>query len=191
MKCSHKEGAALRKEPLRCIFCYAYRPGSAVDGGFSVNLYNDDSLSFTAFDARRCPVCEERFPLAKGTARQVLGLIAQADGWLRAFPPRMAALDRPVHIANIGVDGYPLFQMEDFNLLLQCEFRSTRGHYARLMYNLIEDISALLDARGFRLTLTSFGWDSARIAAQQAEAQARQEQAQRQDTGAERRRRFG
>ena len=179
----------MRKESLRCIFCYAYRPGSAVDGGFSVNLYNDDTLSFTAFDARRCPVGEEHFPLAKGTARQVLGLIGNADGWLRAFPPRMAAQERPVHISNIGVDGYPLFQLEDFDRLLQCEFRSTRGHYARLMYNLIEDISALLDARGFRLTLTSFGWDSARIAAMQAEQ--RQEQLQRQDTGGERRRRFG
>ncbi len=181
----------MRREPLRCIFCYAYRPGNAADGGFSVNLYNNDTLSFTAFDARRCQVYEENFPLAKGTARQALNLIAQADGWLRAFPPRMAALDRPIHISNIGVDGYPLFQLEDFDRLLQCEFRSTRGHYARLMYNLIEDISALLDARGFRLTLNSFGWDGAQIAAQQAEAQARQEQARRHDTGGERRRRFG
>jgi hypothetical protein len=85
--------------------------------------------------------------------------IKEADGWLWNFPPRMSFKDNPDHVSTIGLDGYPLFRLEDFQMMATLnEFRSTRGHYAREMMNLIEEIAALLDSCGFRLTLRSFTW---------------------------------
>ncbi len=133
------------------------------DGGFAVNVYSDDVLSFTTFDGSRQPVQELIFTLGKGTAQRVLNLIERADPWLRTFPMRMCCKPQPDDISMIGVDGYPLFQMEDFDALMTCEFRSIRGHNARLMFNLLEDISAVLGREGCDLTLKGFGWHNERI----------------------------
>ena len=67
--------------------------------------------------------------------------------------------EHPDHISTIGLDGYPLFLLEDFQEMATVNgFRSTRGHYAREMMNLIEEIAAVLDLCGFQLTLRSFSW---------------------------------
>ncbi len=151
----------MRKDDVRCIFCYAYRPGHQRDGGFSVNVYSDDTLSFSTYDVKRHLQSEQRFVLARGTGLRIIECIEAADRWLWNFPPRMSAREEPEMISVIGLDSYPLFQLEDFEQLLQCTFRSTRGHFARLMYNLLEDISATLARCGFTLALDRFGWDPA------------------------------
>ena len=149
----------MRKESVRCVFCYAYRPGDLRDGGFAVNVFSDDTLSFSTYDGRRHLLAEQRFVLPAGTHQRVLGYIRAADDWLWNFPARMVARQPSRQIATVGLDGYALFQLEDFAELLNCGFLSTRGHCARLMFNLLEDIGAALGSCGFRLNLDSFGWN--------------------------------
>ena len=149
----------MRRNSVRAVFCYAYEPGHLLDGGFSVNVFSHDMLSFSLFDSRRQPIGESCFVLPRGTALRLVKIIERADSWLWNFPPRMCFKDVPDHVSTIGLDGYPLFRLEDFQLMATVnEFRSTRGHYAREMMNLIEEIAAVLDACGFRLTLRSFTW---------------------------------
>ncbi len=150
----------LRRNAIRSVFCYAYRPGHGRDGGFSVNVFTNDLLSFSTFDAQRRLKGECTFRLEPGTCQRVLEYIRGADDWLWNFPPRMAWQQVPDEISVIGVDGYSLFQIEDFPRLVVSEFRSIRGHNTRLMINLIEDIASLLSAQGLELTLNSFMWRS-------------------------------
>ncbi len=132
-----------------------------MDGGFSVNVFGDDHLSFATFTGQRTLIGKQLFALPQGTSQRILTLIRNADHWLAAFPVRMSRLQQPNQISIVGMDCYPLFQLEDFDLLLDCPFRSKRGHNARLMYNLLEDISAVLETCGFHLALDSFLWDAA------------------------------
>ncbi len=149
----------MRRNAVRAVFCYAYEPGHLRDGGFAVNVFSNDMLSFTAFDTRRQPIGESCFILPRGTAQRLIRAIKDADDWLWNFPPFMSFKDAPDHISTIGLDGYPLFRLEDFQLMATLnEFRSIRGHYAREMMNLIEEVAAILDVCGFRLTLRSFTW---------------------------------
>ena len=149
----------MRRNAVRAIFCYAYTPGHLRDGGFAVNVFSNDMLTFTAFDVRRQPIGESSFILPRGTAQRLIRVIRDADDWLWNFPPAMSFREAPDAVSTIGLDGYPLFRLEDFQLMATVnEFRSIRGHYAREMMNLIEEIAALLDACGFRLTLRSFTW---------------------------------
>lgn len=151
----------LRRNAIRSVFCYAYRPGHGRDGGFSVNVFTNDLLSFSTFDRNRRLMSEYTFRLEPGTCQQILTYISAADDWLWNFPPRMAYQPVPDEISTVGVDGYPLFQIEDFPRLVVSEFRSIRGHNTRLMMNLIEDIASLLSAQGLNLTLNSFLWSAA------------------------------
>ena len=149
----------MRKSGVRAVFCYGYEPGHKRDGGFVVNVFSNDTLSFSTYNAQRQPLQEVCFILPAGTALKLIRHIQRADDWLWNFPPRMIFKDNPDQISTIGLDGYPLFRLEDFQLMATVnEFRSTRGHYAREMMNLIEEISALLDTCGFRLTLCGFSW---------------------------------
>ena len=129
------------------------------DGGFSVNVFSNDMLSFSTFGPGHRPLREWHFVLPSGTAIQLVEHIENADSWLWNFPPRMCFKEKPDRISTIGLDGYPLFRLEDFQEMATVnEFRSIRGHYAREMMNLIEEIAALLDSCGFQMTLHSFGW---------------------------------
>lgn len=149
---------SLRRNAIRSVFCYAYRPGHNRDGGFSVNVFTNDMLSFSVFDRFRRLQHELAFQLQPGTCQTILDYIQGADDWLWNFPPRMCYQQIPDEISIIGVDGYSLFQIEDFPRLVVSEFRSIRGHNTRLMMNLIEDIASLLSRQGLDLTLNSFHW---------------------------------
>ena len=153
-------GECVDRGTRSCIFCYAYRPGAWADGGFSVNVFGDDRLSVSTFSSQRLPLQQYYFLLPAGTSQRVLTLIRNADPWLTGFPVRMSKLPQPRQVSIVGLDCYPLFQLEDFDLLLDCPFLSKRGHNARLMYNLLEDISAVLETCGFHLSLDSFLWDA-------------------------------
>ena len=150
----------MARDTSSCIFCYAYRPCNGYDGGFTVNIFGDGNMVFTTYDSRRAMQQETFFLLPKGTQQRVLAKIREADAWLAGFPLRMACKQYPDSVSTVGLDGCSLFQLEDFHQLLDCPFRSIRGHYARLMYNLLEDISAVLSSCGYSLTLESFGWNA-------------------------------
>ena len=151
----------MRKNSIRAVFCYAYEPGHMRDGGFSVNVFSNDMLSFSTYTTQHQLIQELCFVLPVGTAMKLVRHIQRADTWLWNFPPRMRYKDSPDHISTIGLDGYALFRLEDFQKMATAnEFRSIRGHYAREMMNLIEEIAALLDSCGFQLTLKSFSWQT-------------------------------
>ena len=146
----------------RVVFCYAYRPGplsGAQDGGFCVHLRDDDSLTFTCYSFSMQPVSELVFPLQRGCHRQVIALMDGAKLWLREFPHYMRVNEQPETIAHLGFDGYSqMFRIDDFMQLMSCPFRTKRGHYARMMYNLLEDISTILLTQGIDLKPDGFTW---------------------------------
>ena len=149
----------MRRNIVRAVFCYAYEPGHMRDGGFTVNVFSNDMLSFSTFGPNHRLLREYHFVLPPGTAMHLVELIEDADSWLWNFPPRMCFKEKPDHISTIGLDGYPLFRLEDFQEMATVnEFRSIRGHYAREMMNLIEEIAALLASCGFQMTPRSFVW---------------------------------
>ena len=145
----------------RAVFCYAYR--TTAQGGFSVNLFENDTFTFSCFDSGRRLTDELVFALKPGAASSVLRLMARNSDWLASFPLRMTPDYAPRDISVIGIDGYPLFQMEDFDALLDCTFGSIRGHYARMMYNLLEEVCGLLSALGLQLSVNAFSWDTRMI----------------------------
>ncbi|MBR3493839.1 MAG: hypothetical protein IKH38_00280 [Clostridia bacterium] len=143
---------------VQSIFCYAYQAGPE-GRGFSVNVYNNDTLAFSLYDERRQMLSEECFTLDRGTHLRILQLIRRAErDWLNSFPTRMARWDTPRHISRIGLDSHALFQLEDLEELMQLPFRTQRGHFGRLMFNLLEDVSAILLSQGFELSIRSFTW---------------------------------
>ena len=151
----------------KAIFCYGYIPDPSwrpKDGGFCVNFYDDDTLAFTCFDTRANPVSEVRFALPPAIKVAFYACIAPA-GWMKNMYPimRLGEGMRPRYASRIGIDGYPLFLIEDFDELMNCPFRSGRGHYARMMYNLLEDIATVFSQAGLDLTPVSFFWDENRI----------------------------
>ncbi len=149
----------MRKGSIRAVFCYGYQPGSQRDGGLVVNVFSNDMLSFSTYDLQHRPIEEVCFVLPVGTAMKLIRYIQKGDSWLWNFPPRMCFKETPDRISTSVRDGYPLFRLEDFQLMATVnEFRSTRGHYARNMLNLMEEIAALLDTCGFQLTLHTFSW---------------------------------
>ena len=98
---------------VQSIFCYAYQAGPE-GRGFSVNVYNNDTLAFSLYDERRQMLSEECFTLDRGTHLRILQLIRRAErDWLNSFPTRMARWDTPRHISRIGLDSHALFQLED------------------------------------------------------------------------------
>ena len=67
------------------------------------------------------------------------------------------------YTAQIGIDGYREILLEDFDALMRSPFRSARAHYARKLYNLLEDISTILNELSFELEPNRFMWDMNRI----------------------------
>ena len=146
------------------VFSYSYTPTvpriSPNDGGFSVNLYDNDILEFSWRDTSSAPLGTQCFALPPAARMRYLALVQSNAGWLASFPQCMRLDREPRYTSFIGVDGYPLFLMEELPQLMQCPFRSIRGHYARVMYNFFEDISSIFYHFGVNITLEGFSWDA-------------------------------
>ncbi len=148
----------------RAVFCYVYQPDPAVgDGGFSFSLFDNEIGVFTCYDVNGQPVDEKGFRLPQNTARQLQLLAYQNRSWLQDVPTYMRVRDTYQYASVIGLDGYPLIRLEDFCEMMNCPFRSARGHYARMLYNLLEDASNVLWQCGLDLQPFGFTWDTSRI----------------------------
>lgn len=146
------------------VFCYAYRPflraSGQNDGGFTVNLMENGLLVFDVFSAERQIIREHTFSVPIGVVTRYRQEVARAAWWLRTMPLHMAAGNRPQFSAVVCLDNFPEpFVFDDLPALINCAFRSERGHYARMMYNLLEDVAGMLAASGIDLRLDSFQWD--------------------------------
>ncbi len=149
----------------RAVFCYVYQPNPAAgDGGFALNLFDNDIAVFTCYDVSGNPVDEKGFQLPQGAARQTQLLAYRCRSWLQDVPAHMRVHETCQYASTIGLDGFPLICLEDFCEMMYCPFRSARGHYARMLYNLLEDISNVLWQCGLDLQPFSFTWDANRIA---------------------------
>ena len=149
----------------RAVFCYVYQPNPAAgDGGFALQLFDNDIAVFTCYDLEGQATSEQGFRLPQGVARQSQMLSYRNRSWLQDVPGYMRVRENAQYASIIGLDGFPLFRMEDFCEMMSCPFRTARGHYARMVYNLLEDISTLLLQCGLDLQLFSFNWDERLIA---------------------------
>lgn len=144
------------------IFGYAYRPlhtTNPQDGGFSVNLLQGGLLIFNEYSLNLQITREIRFQLPADTAWRTLALIEQSRPWLPSVPPRMTTGEDTVSEYTFCFAGYNPFRMEDMIQLMDCPFRTMRGHYVRLVYGLMESISSLLLNSGVDLQPGGFRWD--------------------------------
>ena len=150
----------------RALFVYAYVPNvprNPEDGGFLINLFEDDRLTFTHYAADRSVLQEYRFAVPPRLRMGYLACVDTARPWLSQMYQVMRAGEAARYSCRIGIDGYPLFLVEDFEALMNCPFRSARAHYARKMYLLLEDIATELFQAGFTMTPQSFMWDDGRV----------------------------
>lgn len=153
--------AAIGNKP---VFCYAYRPLlnalAMGDGGFTVNLMENGVLVYDRYTAGRQVIEEHTFAVPMELATRYQQEVHRASWWLNSLPLHMSAGPQPLYAAMIGLDGCPeMFRMDDPHALINCPFRTERGHYARMMYNLLEDVAGMLARCGLDLRLDCFRWD--------------------------------
>ena len=143
------------------VFCYSYlvyRPQDPGFAGFTLNLYADDQLVYTTYDASRRPTGECSFRVGPEIRERYFRMLNYAMPWLRHVPDRLGSGERPQTESSFGFSGHPMFRVEDLTDLLSLDFGSQRGHYARQIYNLLEDISSVLALYGFDLRPDGFSW---------------------------------
>lgn len=148
----------------RPVFCYAYQPvrraSGTNDGGFTINLMENGVLVFSVYTADRAIVREHTFSVPVGMVVRYQQEVRRAGWWLNSMALHMAAGGQPEFISRVCLDGWPEpFLFEDLPQLINAPFRSQRGHYARLIFNLLEDVAGMLAACGIDLQLDSFQWD--------------------------------
>ena len=152
-----------REIGVSSVFSYAFRcaaPVNPVQGGFSVNLFDSDILVYTCYDVSRSAVLECRFQLQQGTAERCLQYIDSARWWLKSLPPHLRAGGEQQDTVLVGFAGQPMCCLDGFEQLALCPFGSARGHFTRAVYNLMEDIAALLKPQGMMIRPNDFSWDS-------------------------------
>ena len=152
-------------EVNKAIFVYACvptRPVGPEDGGFSVNLFENNLLQYTRYAVDGTVLKEWQFAVPPRVIMTYMATVEHARGWIRGMFPCMRAGQNARYCCRIGIDGFPIFLLEDLQELMNCPFRSARGHYARMMYNLLEDISTEFYQAGFDLRLDGFSWDQNR-----------------------------
>lgn len=146
------------------VFCYAYRPlmraSGLDDGGFTINLMDNGLLVFDVFNAARQIVQEHTFQVPVSLVNRYRQEVEHAAWWLRTMPLHMAAGAQPQFASMVCLDKWPEpYRFDDLPELINCPFRSERGHYARMLYNLLEDVAGMLAGCGIDLRLDSFQWD--------------------------------
>ena len=147
------------------VFCYAYRPicpVSAQDVAFAINLDNRDQLRCSFYmEQGGTQLCtsEYIFQLDSGLRLYLMRMINYAMPWLQHVPQRMQGNDAPEAEYTFGFHGVEAFRIYDLDELMGMGFTSSRGHYSRKVYCLMEDIAALFATRGIMLTPEGIRWE--------------------------------
>ena len=145
------------------IFSYAYRPIQPVDDWdipFTINIDAQGILCYDVYtlmqDGQYRSVDRQAFRLSPDVFHRIVESIRYAKPWMRHMPPRIQLTDDPGAEYTFCLDRLPVFRIYDMESLLARDYRSTRGHYTRLVYCLLEDISQLLSRDGLMLTPDTF-----------------------------------
>ena len=150
----------------KALFCYAYRPlmpmGGPRDGGFTVNLYDNDILLFQCYDRDRRVTSEMQFALSATVRMRYLHMVQASAQWLGGVRPVLKCTGAR-YVSQFGFDQFSMIQVEDMEQLMNIGFRSHRGHYTRMLYNFFEDISTMMLESGIDLRLYGFNWDPNQI----------------------------
>ncbi|MBQ6383660.1 MAG: hypothetical protein IJQ02_09650 [Oscillospiraceae bacterium] len=151
----------------RPVFQYKFRPlahdARALDGGFSVILYENRILSFSTYDVSGVFLDELCFALPGRVTTCFYALLRGAAPWLGSTPCDLRGEDTSPYASSFAFDGYDPIRVWGINRLLVEPAGSEDGFFARHLYVLFEDVANLFAENGIRLTLDGFTWDSSRI----------------------------
>lgn len=149
-------------DQVNAIFCYTFRditPADPIMGGFSINLYENDCLVYNTYDAKMHINGEKAFMVGPEVRARIMNQVAYGEPWLKHMPGRIAWSDHPQTECSFGFCGYSIFRLEDMEQLVSLPFRSRRGHYARQVYSLFENVAAVLGTYGLELMPDGFSWN--------------------------------
>ena len=149
------------------VFQYKFRPlrndSRAMDGGFTVILYENRILSFSIYDVSGAFLDELCFSLPGRVLQCFYGLLRNASSWLGDTPCDLRGASRTPYASSFAFDGYDPIRVWGINDLLCQPSGSQEGFFARHLYVLFEDVANLFAENGVRLTLDGFTWDTSRI----------------------------
>lgn len=152
---------------IAALFWYIHRPmGKAAapgDGGFTVTLYENDTLVFTMFNDMRMPVQSLTFPVPPSLREWYLMALDSADWWLRQMPLNLRSSHPPTSASLIGFWKHPMYVIEEIEEMASAPFATQQGHYARRLYLMLEDVSEMLAGCGLYLGPRQFTWDQRMI----------------------------
>lgn len=152
--------AALREN--KSVFSYGYRPQGVpgADYGFVINLLENGTLIFERYAAPHVVSQHHTFAVPQWLVERYRQDVYRASGWLKSMPKHMAAGAQEIHVSYVGLEGCPdVFRMGDLQQIIACPFGTNRGHYARMMFNLLEEVAGMLQGVGIMLCLDGFNWD--------------------------------
>lgn len=146
------------------LFWYVYRPlGQTADGGFTVTVYENDTLTFTVFDGMRQVLQALTFQLHPQAQEELLELIDSVDWWVGSMPESMRCSHPPECASMIGIAGHPMYVVEELEETAFLPFATQKGHFARRLFLFLEDVSEMLSRYGFYLEPRRFSWDQQNV----------------------------
>ena len=120
----------------KAIFVYSCaptRPAGPDDGGFSVNLFEENMLVYTRYAVDGSVIKEWQFAVPPRVIMEYMATVNHARGWVRGmFPCLRVGEHAPRYISRIGIDGFPIFLMEDIQALWEMSIGEDKpiAHYA-------------------------------------------------------------
>ena len=146
------------------LFWYVHRPlGATGDGGFTVTVYENDTLTFTVFGPMRQVMQELTFPLPGEVREQLLDMVDSVHWWAGTMPENMRCSHPPTCASMLGLAGHPMYVVEELEESAFLPFATQRGHHARRIFLFLEDVSEMLSRYGFYLEPRRFNWDQQHI----------------------------
>lgn len=146
------------------LFWYVHRPmGQTGDGGFTVTIYENDTLSFTVFGEMRQVLQSLVFPLPMEVRDQLLDMIGSVQWWIGSMPQNMRASHPPSCASMLGIAGHAMYVVEELEETAFLPFATQKGHFARRLFLFLEDVSEMLSHYGFYLEPQRFSWDQQNV----------------------------
>jgi len=153
----------IQNQGVQALFWYVYRPmgraAASGDGGFTLTLYENDTLTYTVFGPQRNPLQSFTFALPQEIRLRLMDLMDASVWWMQRMPLNMRAGRPPQSASLMGFYAQPMFVVEDLEETAFSPFATQRGHSARRLYLMLEDVSELLAGCGLYLEPARFSWN--------------------------------
>ena len=153
------------------VFVYSFRPINPrdwADGGFQLALTEDNTLVYIRYDSQNRQLDRFTFTLDASCREHYARMVRYAQPWLQHAPRCMEGDSAPYGEYSFSFGGQEQIVMYNLYELMGSPFRTVRGHYSRLVYNLMEDISGMLyNTYMFDFTPEHFDFTRASIAPDQ------------------------